>query len=133
MTALSVVILESCDLCIFNSCCPIRWSSKLKAIIESLFGLTNMYIIPFKNNAFSKQKNECKAVTSIMCLICYWTYLFPVLHSQEKQLYWSIHHFYHHPGWMSTTYIPPILLNLIIVIKKNHWKSVSVTTKETVN
>ena len=56
MTALSVVTLESCDLCIFNSCCPVRWSSKLKAIIESLFGLTNMYIIPFKNNASPKRK-----------------------------------------------------------------------------
>ena len=56
MMALSVVTLERCDLCIFNSCSPIRWSSKLKAIIEPLFGLTNMYIIPFKNNAFPKRK-----------------------------------------------------------------------------
>ena len=68
MTALSVVTLESCDLCIFNSCCPIRWSSKLKAIIESLFGLTNMYIIPFKNNAFSKKNNECKELKSVLDL-----------------------------------------------------------------
>ena len=126
MTALSVVTLESCDLCIFNSCCPVRWSSKLKAIIESLFGLTNMYIIPFKNNAFPKRK-YLKKLSQWLTSFSHEPYLFPVLHSQEKQLYSSIHHFYHRPGWMSTTYIPQILQSLVFV--KNRWKTVSINNQ----